>query len=130
MTVSERVVWSMLVGGALAVVSLAPGVRRDGPAAAHRTVPARAGEGGAGRAPRLTGRNREAPGRPDRRNGMAFRSLYPDVTIPETPLSSFTLARAGERGDKPALIDGPSGRTITYGQLPGLVARVAAGLAA
>jgi acyl-CoA synthetase (AMP-forming)/AMP-acid ligase II len=61
---------------------------------------------------------------------MAFRSLYPDVTIPETSLPAFTLARAGERGDKPALIDGPSGRTITYGQLPGLVARVAAGLAA
>jgi acyl-CoA synthetase (AMP-forming)/AMP-acid ligase II len=61
---------------------------------------------------------------------MAFRSLYPDVTIPETSLPAFTLARAVERGDKPALIEGPSGRTITYGQLPGLVARVAAGLAA
>lgn len=61
---------------------------------------------------------------------MAFRSLYPDVTIPEISLPAFTLARASERGDKPALIDGPSGRTITYNQLPGLVARVASGLAA
>jgi acyl-CoA synthetase (AMP-forming)/AMP-acid ligase II len=60
---------------------------------------------------------------------MIFRSPYPDVSIPETSLSSFVLERAGERGDKPALIDGPSGRTITYAQLPGLVGRVAAGLA-
>ena len=61
---------------------------------------------------------------------MVFRSLYPDVTIPETSLSAFTLAKATERGDKPALIDGPSGRTITYDQLPGLVTRVAGSLAA
>src|SRR5262245_45405341 len=60
---------------------------------------------------------------------MIFRSPYPDVAIPETSLSSFVLGRAGEHGDKPALIDGPSGRKITYAQLPGLVARVAAGLA-
>ena len=32
-------------------------------------------------------------------------------------------------GAKPALIDGPSGRTITYAQPPVLIARVAAGLA-
>jgi len=50
--------------------------------------------------------------------------------IPETALTAFVLAGAAARGDKPALIDGPSGRTITYAQLPALVARVAAGLAA
>jgi len=61
---------------------------------------------------------------------MPFRSLYPDVQIPETPLDKFVLAGAAARGDKPALIDGPSGRTITYAQLPRLVARTAAGLAA
>jgi len=60
---------------------------------------------------------------------MIFKSLYPDVTIPEVSLTAFVLAQARELGDKPALIDGPSGRTITYGQLPGLVARVAGGLA-
>src|SRR5262245_11259970 len=60
---------------------------------------------------------------------MIFRSHYPDVAIPETSLSSFVLARAAERGDKPALIDGPSGRTITYAHLPNLVGRVATGLA-
>jgi acyl-CoA synthetase (AMP-forming)/AMP-acid ligase II len=61
---------------------------------------------------------------------MPFRSLYPDVSIPQTSLTRFVLQGAPARGDKPALIDGPSGRTITYAQLPALVARVAAGLAA
>ena len=61
---------------------------------------------------------------------MPIRSLYPDVQIPESSLSDFVLAGAAARGDKPAFIDGPSGRTITYGQLPALVARAAAGLAA
>jgi len=61
---------------------------------------------------------------------MPFRSPYPDVEIPESALSAYVLAGAQGRGDKPALIDGPSGRTITYAQLPALVARAAAGLAA
>ena len=61
---------------------------------------------------------------------MPFRSLYSDVTIPDIALSTFVLERAASRGGKPALIDGPSGRTVTYGELPGLVARAAAGLAA
>jgi acyl-CoA synthetase (AMP-forming)/AMP-acid ligase II len=61
---------------------------------------------------------------------MPFRSLYPDVKIPEMALGSFVLADAAALGDKPALIDGPSGRTISYAQLPGLVSRAAAGLAA
>jgi acyl-CoA synthetase (AMP-forming)/AMP-acid ligase II len=57
-----------------------------------------------------------------------LRSPFPDVEIPDVPLSDFVLARAGELGDKPALIDGPSGRTITYAQLAGSVRAVAAGL--
>jgi acyl-CoA synthetase (AMP-forming)/AMP-acid ligase II len=60
---------------------------------------------------------------------MTFRSVYPDVAIPEISLTAYVLERARERGDKPALIDGPSGRIITYGELPGLIDRVAAGLA-
>ena len=60
---------------------------------------------------------------------MAFRSLYPDVAIPEISLPAFTLERAEARGDKPALIDGPSSRTITYRQLANLVGRAATGLA-
>jgi acyl-CoA synthetase (AMP-forming)/AMP-acid ligase II len=58
-----------------------------------------------------------------------LRSPFPDVEIPDVPLSDFVLARAGELGDKPALIDGPSGRMITYAQLAGSVRAVAASLA-
>jgi acyl-CoA synthetase (AMP-forming)/AMP-acid ligase II len=60
----------------------------------------------------------------------AIRSPYPDVAIPEVALPDYVLERAGEHPDKPALIDGPSGRTLTYGQVAAGVRRVAAGLAA
>jgi acyl-CoA synthetase (AMP-forming)/AMP-acid ligase II len=61
---------------------------------------------------------------------MLFRSPYPDVDIPNVSLDAFVLGRAREWGDQPALIDGPSGRTLTYGQLARGTDRVAAGLAA
>jgi acyl-CoA synthetase (AMP-forming)/AMP-acid ligase II len=60
---------------------------------------------------------------------MLFQSPYPDVEIPNVPLHTFVLGRAREWGDKPALIDGPSGRTLTYGQLARGTDCVAAGLA-
>ena len=40
------------------------------------------------------------------------------------------FADAASRADKPALIDGPSGRAITYGELVGRARLVAGGLAA
>jgi acyl-CoA synthetase (AMP-forming)/AMP-acid ligase II len=58
-----------------------------------------------------------------------IRSEFPDVEIPDTRLTDFVLARAGELGDKPALIDATSGRTTTYAQLAESVRAVAAGLA-
>jgi acyl-CoA synthetase (AMP-forming)/AMP-acid ligase II len=58
-----------------------------------------------------------------------IRSPFPDVEIPDTPLTEFVLAGAGKLGDKPALIDAPTGRTITYAQLAESVRAVAAGLA-
>lgn len=61
---------------------------------------------------------------------MIFRSPYPEVTIPETPLVPFVLEHARALGAKPALIDGASGRTISYAQLDEQVRRVATGLAA
>ncbi|MDX6271832.1 MAG: hypothetical protein QOD28_3055, partial [Acidobacteriota bacterium] len=61
---------------------------------------------------------------------MIFRSPYPEIALPPTPLTPFVLGRARERGDKPALIDATSGRTITYRQLDEAVRRVAAGLTA
>ena len=59
-----------------------------------------------------------------------IRSQYPDVDIPEVTITELVLGRAAERGDKPAIVDGASGRTITYAQLAGGVRRAAAGLAA
>jgi acyl-CoA synthetase (AMP-forming)/AMP-acid ligase II len=44
-------------------------------------------------------------------------TVAPAPEIPDQDLASFTLARADELGDKPALIDGPTGRTITYAEL-------------
>jgi acyl-CoA synthetase (AMP-forming)/AMP-acid ligase II len=58
-----------------------------------------------------------------------IRSSFPDIEIPDANLTEFVLARADELGDKPAMIDGPSGRTITYRQLQRSVRAVAAGLA-
>src|SRR5438105_3294683 len=61
---------------------------------------------------------------------MIFRSPYPDVRVPDVALHRFVLAGAVERADQPALIDGPSGRALTYGQLAAGVERLAAGLTA
>ena len=44
-------------------------------------------------------------------------TVAPAPEIPDQDLASFTLARTEELGDKPALIDGPTGRTITYAEL-------------
>ncbi len=59
---------------------------------------------------------------------MVYRSPFPDVTIPEVPLTEFVLQRAADFGDKPAFIDGPSGRELTYAGLAHAVERVAASL--
>src|SRR5215469_11989587 len=55
---------------------------------------------------------------------MIVKSSSPDVSI-----SEFVLRHAERLGDKPALIDGPSGRTLTYRQLADSVKKTAAGLA-
>jgi long-subunit acyl-CoA synthetase (AMP-forming) len=59
---------------------------------------------------------------------VIYRSPFPDVEIPEVALPQFIFERTARRGDKPALIDGPSGRTITYSLLARAVGRVAAAL--
>ncbi len=61
---------------------------------------------------------------------MIYKSPFPEVDIPVTPLHEFVFEHADRWPDKPALIDGPTDRTVTYGQLRGAVTRVAAGLAA
>src|SRR5882762_7899207 len=60
---------------------------------------------------------------------MIFRGPYPDVAIPEVSITDFIFQTTGEFKDKPALIDGPSGRTLTYGQFEDAVRRTAASLA-
>ncbi len=52
------------------------------------------------------------------------------VEIPVRDVTSFVLEHAAARADKPALIDGPSGRVVTYGELAEGIAALAAGLAA
>jgi len=61
---------------------------------------------------------------------MIFRSPFPDVDIPNVSLPEFVFRRAEEFGNKPALIEGPTGRVITYAELVDAVRRVAASLAA
>ena len=59
---------------------------------------------------------------------MIFRAPEPDVVIPDVPLTPFLLERAAAFGDKPAFIDGPTGRTLTYSGWAGAVRKAAAGL--
>jgi acyl-CoA synthetase (AMP-forming)/AMP-acid ligase II len=59
---------------------------------------------------------------------MIFRGSYPEVTIPDIALTPFVLARARELGEKPALVDGVTGRATSYAQLDESVRRVAASL--
>ena len=56
---------------------------------------------------------------------MIITGPYSDVQIPRTALTPFILHRVQELGDKPALIDGPSGRTVTYAQLADAISIVA-----
>src|ERR1041384_7551440 len=48
---------------------------------------------------------------------MIIKGPYPDVVVPETALTPFCLHRAEELAGKPALIDGPTGRKVSYKQL-------------
>jgi len=59
---------------------------------------------------------------------VIFRSRFPDVAIPDVSLSDYVLASASSYGSRPALIDGPTGRTLTYADFVTAVDRVAAGL--
>src|SRR5215216_2545546 len=61
---------------------------------------------------------------------MIIKGPYPDISIPETALTPFVLHRAQELGDKPALIDGPTGRTLTYTQLADAISIAAYNLSA
>ncbi|TWF75695.1 acyl-CoA synthetase (AMP-forming)/AMP-acid ligase II [Pseudonocardia hierapolitana] len=61
---------------------------------------------------------------------MIITSAFGDVGIPDVTLPEYVLAHAPERGAKPAIVDGASGRVLTYADLASGVRRCAAGLAA
>jgi acyl-CoA synthetase (AMP-forming)/AMP-acid ligase II len=61
---------------------------------------------------------------------MPISSPHPSVEIPDSALTPFVLARAGQLGDKPAVIDGPSGRELSYAALDEQVRRLGGGLLA
>ena len=59
-----------------------------------------------------------------------WHSDLPAIDDPAVPVPEFLFEGASRFGDKPALVDGPTGRTLSYRQLAEGVERVAAGLAA
>ena len=59
---------------------------------------------------------------------MIFRAPEADLVIPDVALTPFLLERTAALGDKPAFIDGPTGRTLTYRGWAGAVRKAAAGL--
>lgn len=61
---------------------------------------------------------------------IIHRSPLPDVEIPDVTITEFVLQEAGRVPDRPALIDGPTGRTYTYAQLSGAIHAFAGGLQA
>src|SRR5215203_3525912 len=62
-------------------------------------------------------------------NSMIIKGPYPDVSIPNTALTPFVLHRAKDLGDKPALIEGPTGRIVTYAQFADSISIAAYNLA-
>ena len=60
---------------------------------------------------------------------MIHRSSDGDLDVPELDVTSFVLERAEALGEKPALIEGPSGRELSYAELARATRRLAAGLA-
>ena len=59
---------------------------------------------------------------------MIFRAPEEPLAIPEVSLTAFLLQHADARGERPALIDAPSGRTLTYRGWANGVRATAAGL--
>src|SRR4029450_7220641 len=65
-----------------------------------------------------------------RHEGVPMTTASRSVTVPDQTITDYVLRHCARLGDKPALIDGPSGRTLSYRQLADAVRRAAAGLAA
>ena len=61
---------------------------------------------------------------------QTFTSPYDDVEIPDVGIHQLILASADQRADRMAIIDGPSGRSLTFAQLGDAIRRFAGGLSA
>jgi len=61
---------------------------------------------------------------------MIFRSPWPDIETSSGSISDAVLGAARRFGDKPAIIEGETGRTLTYSEFVRGTERVAAGLVA
>ena len=59
---------------------------------------------------------------------MIFENNDPRVAVPKEDLTSVVLQRVDELGDKSALIDGTSGRALSYNELSSQIKHLAAGL--
>jgi acyl-CoA synthetase (AMP-forming)/AMP-acid ligase II len=59
---------------------------------------------------------------------MILKSPLPDVAIPDSPLTEYVLEHFEKHASKAALIDGPTGRALTYGELARGARRMARGL--
>ena len=59
---------------------------------------------------------------------MTYKSPFPDVEIPNVPLPDYLFENISQWPEKPALIDGPTGRAFTYLELQSAVRSVATGL--
>jgi acyl-CoA synthetase (AMP-forming)/AMP-acid ligase II len=60
---------------------------------------------------------------------MVVRSPLPDIEIPHITVTQLVLQHTERLASKPALIDGETGRVLTYGQFATLTRRCAVGLA-
>ena len=60
---------------------------------------------------------------------MIFTSKNPSIPLPNTDLTSVVLRRAAELGDRPALVEGPTGRTLSFNDLANQVKQFSSGLA-
>jgi acyl-CoA synthetase (AMP-forming)/AMP-acid ligase II len=59
---------------------------------------------------------------------MIYRSSLAEVSPPNQSLTDYVLAGAAKLADKNAIVDGPSGRALTYATLPAKIRQVAKGL--
>ncbi|GAA2740493.1 AMP-binding protein [Kitasatospora cinereorecta] len=60
---------------------------------------------------------------------MVFRSDYPEIAPLDLPIHEAVLGGSAAHADTPALIDGITGRSLSYAELDAASRRIAAGLA-